>query len=131
MLRPKSLSAPASTEPEATRRELRQRQWAFFGESSLPEDPEARQHEQRGRKWLVLSYVLCPCHLPLVLALAGAALGGTAAGAAIVANTFRTGVALSAAYGVVLWLGFREIRRAKALEAAGAVRCRPGGCRAT
>ena len=105
------------------------RQWAFFGKSSLPTDPQARQHEKRGRKWLVVSYFLCPCHVPITLALVGAVAGGTAFGAAVTGNALRVGIILTAAYGVVLWRGFRQIRRAKWIEkAGGSVRCTPDGC---
>jgi hypothetical protein len=103
--------------------------WSFFGSSSLPTDPIARSHEKRGRRWLVLSYLFCPCHIPLTLALLGALLSGSAVGAAITGNAVRVGVALTAVYAVILWRGFREIRRAKRIEAAGGVlACTPRGC---
>lgn len=106
--------------------------WTFFGESSLPTDPVARSAEKRGRRWLVVSYLFCPCHIPVTLALVGALLGGTAFGAALTGNAVRVGVALTAVYAVVLWRGFREIRRAKRIEAAGGVlACTPQGCRIT
>lgn len=103
--------------------------WTFFGPDALPSDPVARAHEQRGRKWLVVSYFFCPCHLPLTLALLGAAFGGTAFGAALTGNAFRVGAALTTVYAVVLWRGFRQIRRAKRIEASGGtVMCAPRGC---
>lgn len=115
---------PLSPSPARPRR-----RWAFVGRSSLPADPEARRHEQQGRRWLVLSYFLCPCHLPVALALAGAAFGGTAVGAAVTASSLRAGVVLTAAYALVLWRGFRRIRLAKRIEAGGGtLRCRPEGC---
>lgn len=102
---------------------------AFLGESSLPLDPVARRHEKRGRRWFVVSYFFCPCHLPLVLALAGGALGGSALGAAITGNVLRAGTVLTAIYLVVVWRGFRQVRRAKRIEAAGgANRCGSGEC---
>lgn len=105
------------------------RQWAFFGPSALPADPVARSHEKRGRKWLFVSYFLCPCHIPITLALIGAALGGTTIGAALTGNALRVGIALTALYGVVLWRGFRQIREAKRIEAeGGTITCRPRGC---
>lgn len=108
------------------------RRWAFFGEGSLPSDPVARAHEKRGRKWLTLSYVFCPCHLPLVLALLGAVFGGTAFGAALTGNVVRVGVGLGILYAFVLWRGFRQIRRAKRIEAAGGtLTCAPAGCTVT
>ena len=53
-------------------------------------------------------------------------------GAAITANALRVGIVLTAAYGVVLWRGFRQIRRAKRIEAAGGtLNCTPDGCTVT
>lgn len=106
--------------------------WTFFGSSSLPTDPLARSYEKRGRRWLIVSYLFCPCHIPLTLALLGALLGGTAFGAALTGNAVRVGVVLTAVYALVLWRGFREIRRAKQIEAAGGVlACTPQGCEVT
>lgn len=93
--------------------------WAFIGQGSLPDDPVAREHEKSGRRWLILSYAFCPCHIPLTLGVLGGLFGGTAAGAAIAGNGFRVGVVLTSVYAVVLWRGFRQIRRAKRIEAAG------------
>lgn len=106
-----------------------QGRWAFLGEGSLPSSPLARQHEKRGRKWLVVSYLFCPCHLPLAMALLGAVFGSTALGAALTGNALRIGVALTTVWTFVLWRGFRQIRRAKRIEASGGVvTCSPTGC---
>lgn len=106
-----------------------QRRRAFFGEGSLPADPVARQHEKRGRKWLAASYLFCPCHVPLVMAALGAAFGGTAVGAALTGNALRVGIVLTTLYALVLWRGFRQIRKAKSIEAAGgSLICTPAGC---
>ena len=103
--------------------------WAFIGGSSLPSHPEARQHEQRGRRWLVVSFLLCPCHVPLALVLAGALFGGSTLGAAITGNAVPVGIVMSALYALMLWRGFRLIRRAKQIEAAGArLSCTRIGC---
>lgn len=108
------------------------RQWAFFGESALPSDPVARSHEKRGRRWLFVSYFLCPCHIPITLVLIGATLGGTTIGAALTGNALRVGIVLTALYGLVLWRGFRQIRKAKQIEAAGGtITCTPQGCDVT
>ncbi|MDE0805559.1 MAG: hypothetical protein OSA99_19840 [Acidimicrobiales bacterium] len=101
----------------------------FFGADALPDDPTARLHERRGRRWLVLSYLLCPCHIPITLALIGAVLGGSALGAVLTGNAVRVAVVLTSLYGVVLWRGFRQIRIAKRLEASGrTLICTPTGC---
>ena len=117
-----AIDPPSNTEASsATRR------WRFFGESALPADPLARSHEKRGRKWLFVSYFLCPCHVPITLALLGALFGGTAIGASLSGNALRIGIVLTTLYAIVLWRGFRQIRRAKQIgpPAAGSTaRCR-------
>ena len=106
--------------------------WRFLGRSSLPLDPVAREHERRGRRWLVVSYLFCPCHIPLTLALIGALFGGTAFGAAVATNAIWVGAVLVCAYAVVLWRGFRQIRLANRIEAAGgSVSCTSSGCAVT
>ena len=106
--------------------------WTFFGPSALPTDPVARSHEKRGRKWLFFSYFLCPCHIPITLGLLGVAFGGTAVGAALTGNALRVGAVLTMMYALVLWRGFRQIRRAKRIEAAGGtLACTPDGCEVT
>lgn len=112
------------SEPGAPRR-----RWAFIGADALPADPVARAREKRGRRWLVVSYLLCPCHLPVTLVALGALAGGTAFGAALTGNAFGVGAVLTIAYGVTVWRGLRHIRWAKRIEAAGGrVDCLPDGC---
>lgn len=106
-----------------------QSRWAFVGESALPVDPVAREHEKRGRRWLVVSYLFCPCHIPITLAVLGAVFGGSTIGAAVTGNALRFGVMLTAIYALVLWRGFRQIRVAKRIEAAGgSLTCTTRGC---
>jgi hypothetical protein len=74
-------------------------------------DPAA---ERRGVWWLVGSFALCPCHLPLTLAVLGTVLGGTALGAVFREHAVVVGVVVTA-----LWLagtayGFRLIAKARA-----------------
>lgn len=62
-----------------------------------------RALERRGRWWLAVSFLLCPCHLPLTLGLLASVLGGTALGgllrdhgriaAAVIAATWLAGTA--------------------------------------
>jgi hypothetical protein len=122
-----SASAADARPPKAASRP----QWAFIGEASLPAHPEARRQEKRGRRWLVVSFLLCPCHAPMALALAGALLGGSTFGGAITGNALPVGIVMSALYTLMLWRGFRLIRRAKRVEAAGgSLRCTADGCEA-
>ena len=102
----------------------------FLGKSSLPVDPVAREAERQGRRWLAVSYLFCPCHIPLALALLAGLFGGSAVGAVLTGNALRFGVGLTAIYAVVLWRGFRLIRRAKRIEAdGGSLSCTTSGCR--
>lgn len=128
-LRPgESKHGPGPTEGEPTPVGSRAK-WVFLSRSSLPADPTARRLEKRGRWWLALSYLLCPCHLPITLTLAGLAFGGTALGATIAGNAIWVGIALTFAYALVLWRGFRQLRRSKQALAAGeSLQCSTSGC---
>ena len=50
------------------------------------------------------AFFLCPCHLPIYLAL----LGGTAAGGLLSSNVYATGAGLTLAFLVALILGLRS-----------------------
>lgn len=71
------------------------------------------QADRRGIAWIVGSFVLCPCHLPITLAVLAAVLSGTAAGTLIYKHLYITGSVIS-----ILWLagtlqGFRLMSRAR------------------
>lgn len=78
----------------------------------MPADAVAT--ERRGRRWLILSFLACPCHLPLTLGALAAVLGGTALGAALRDHVWVAGgiIALTWAAGTArgLWL-IREAER--------------------
>lgn len=77
----------------------------------------------------MVSYLFCPCHIPLTLALLSATFGGTAIGAAATGSALWLGIGLTAVYALVLWRGFRQIRKAKQIEAAGGtIACTSAGC---
>jgi len=97
------------------KRESTSRGWRLASKA----DTEARRSENRGRLWLILSYVLCPCHLPITMALVVAAVGGSAVGAALTATMWRLGVVMTVLYGLALWRGFHHLRRAKATVEPG------------
>ena len=78
---------------------------------ACPLTPE--QADRRGVAWVVGSFVLCPCHLPITLAVIGAVLSGTALGV-----YFRAHVLLAGAIISIAWLGgtlhgFNLMRRAR------------------
>lgn len=67
-------------------------------------DPAHTHRERRRWPWLVAAFVLCPCHIPILLWIAGTgALGG-----ALARNRLALFVALGAAFVVALWRGAAE-----------------------
>jgi hypothetical protein len=68
--------------------------------------------EKTGRKWLAVSFVFCPCHLPVIMAVAGMVFGGSAFGALVSRNTLGVGIVFTAIYAALLAVGFRHIRAA-------------------
>jgi hypothetical protein len=84
--------------------------------------------ERRGRRWLIISFLACPCHLPLTLGLLAALLGGTALGAVVRDHTVLAGsiVAATWAAGTArgLWL-IRQAERGQLACALPAVSARP------
>src|SRR5437899_11365079 len=74
-------------------------------------DGAAQSKETRGLAWVIGAFVICPCHLPLTLALAATLLGGTAAGAALRGHPFVAGAIISLSWLAATWHGFRLMRR--------------------
>lgn len=83
--------------------------------------------ERRGRWWLALSFLACPCHLPLTLALLAAVLGGTTLGALLRDNAFLAGAVIGTVWLAGTARGFQLIRRAKRGELACPVPARSPG----
>lgn len=77
--------------------------------------------ERRGRKWLVLSFLFCPCHLPVTLALLAMIGGGTALGSAVSGNIVLAAVILTAIWAYGTARGFRYVHRANKGELSCAV----------
>jgi hypothetical protein len=66
--------------------------------------------ETRGMAWVIGAFLICPCHLPITLGLAGALLAGTAAGAALRGHLIAAGTIVSLAWVAATWHGFRLLR---------------------
>jgi cytochrome c biogenesis protein CcdA len=71
------------------------------------------QADRRGVAWVIGSFVLCPCHLPITLAVIVAVLSGTAIGALVRGHLYVAGAIIS-----ITWLagtlhGFNLMRRAR------------------
>ena len=84
---------------------------------------DATAMERRGRRWLIWSFVFCPCHLPISIAVLATIFGGTAVGALVSRNTIGVGVAFGVVYAIGVGIGLRHIRRADTIKA-----CRTGAC---
>jgi MerE protein len=63
--------------------------------------------EARGIAWVAGAFVICPCHLPITLAVGAALLSGTAAGVAVRSHPVIAGVLISAIWAAATWHGFR------------------------
>jgi len=66
--------------------------------------------ETRGMAWVIGAFLICPCHLPITLGLAGALLAGTAAGALLQGHLVAAGTIVSLAWLTATWHGFRLLR---------------------
>jgi hypothetical protein len=81
--------------------------------SFLTKPPIAnKSNERKGRKWLFVSFIFCPCHLPVIMAVLGLAFGGTAFGALVGRNTIGVGLVFGLIYAVLLVVGFGHLRAA-------------------
>jgi hypothetical protein len=58
------------------------------------------------------AFAICPCHLPVTLALLGVALGGTAAGAFLHAHIWLAGSLVTLTWAALTWRGLWLLRRA-------------------
>ncbi len=83
-----------------------------------PAPPSAPNLERRGRRWLLWSFLLCPCHLPLTLAVLGTVLAGTSMGALLRDHAWVAGTIISLTWTAGTGYGFHLIRRAQ--RSAGA-----------
>ena len=75
--------------------------------------------ESKGRLWLFGSFVFCPCHLPLTIAVLATVLSGTGLASMVRDNAVVVGVAVT-----LVWLGctaygFRLLRKARSGAACG------------
>ncbi len=79
--------------------------------SSAPN--QAKALERRGRAWLLWSFLLCPCHLPLTLAVITAVLAGTSFGVVLRDHAWVAGTVITVAWLTGTGYGLRLIRRAE------------------
>ncbi len=80
--------------------------------STVGSAPAATDREKQGRTWLMVSFIFCPCHLPVTMSVLGVVFGGSAFGALVGRNTIGVGVVFGAIYAILLAIGFRHLRAA-------------------
>lgn len=83
------------------------------GNSATPHQGATTDLERRGRWWLLASFLACPCHLPITLAVLGTVLGGTAAGVALREHTVIAGLLIAAVWIAGTGRGLLLVRRAE------------------
>jgi mercuric ion transport protein len=71
------------------------------------------QAERRGWLWVIGAFIMCPCHLPLTLAILATLLGGTALGALLHQYPWTAGTIITIAWALGTWRGLRHIRDAR------------------
>lgn len=76
--------------------------------------------QRRGKLWVAMSFVFCPCHLPVTLALLTLLLGGTAAGALLRDNIWLAAVVITSTWALGTWRGLRLLRSPTACALPGA-----------
>lgn len=96
------------------------------GTASCGVETRAGSMERRGVPWLVVSFLFCPCHLPITLWLAGFLLAGTALGAAMHRHPVVAGAVVTLAWVAGTWRGFRLLRLAHTRAARAESVHRPG-----
>ena len=74
--------------------------------------PDPAVLEKRGMKWIAVSFLLCPCHLPLTLGLLSTLLGGSALGALLHGHGYLLGTVITLTWGGGTLYGARHLRRA-------------------
>ena len=69
-----------------------------------------RRLERRGWAWVIGAFAICPCHLPVTLAVIAGALSGTAMGARITGHPYIVGGAVTGAWLAASWRGVLYLR---------------------
>lgn len=95
------------TEPTETGRTTPSTRGAARSEASEP------SAERRGRRWIFGSFLLCPCHLPLTLAIVASLAGGTVIGGVLRDHVVLAGLVISLGWAAGTANGFRLVRRAQ------------------
>ncbi len=81
--------------------------------TTASETSELPAAERRGRRWIFGSFLLCPCHLPLTLAIGVSLAGGTVIGGLLRDHVVLAGVVISIGWAAGTANGFRLVRHAQ------------------
>lgn len=86
-----------------------------YSEETMMAEPREQhaRHRHRRRGWQVAAFVVCPCHLPIILAIAG----GSTLGAAFSRNGSLLFAGLAVAFMVAIWRGFLTEDRSESCAA--------------
>jgi mercuric ion transport protein len=88
------------------------------GRTECPAPSTVRQTENRGLAWVLGAFLICPCHLPLTLAVFATLLSGTAIGALIAGHPYVAGAAITAAWMAATWRGITHLRSTRTVAAS-------------
>ncbi|WP_436794214.1 hypothetical protein [Actinospongicola halichondriae] len=69
--------------------------------------------EKQGRRWIFGSFLLCPCHLPITLAIVGSLAGGTVLGGLLRDHVFLAGAVVTVGWVIGTANGFRLVSHAQ------------------
>ncbi|MFP4513773.1 MAG: hypothetical protein ACLFRV_12570, partial [Acidimicrobiales bacterium] len=86
--------------------------------TTSPRQIEPVDLEKRGRLWLFVSFLACPCHLPLTLGILAMVLGGTAVGAALRDHAVVAGIIIASVWAAGTGRGLWLIRQAERNDGA-------------
>lgn len=86
------------------------------------DDTPERRRERRGLWTVIGAFAICPCHLPITMALLGVALGGSAAGAFLRDNAVLAGALITTVWAAITWRGIWLLRHARSCPLPESIR---------
>ena len=88
------------------------------GTTVCPTPSAIRRTENRGLAWVVGAFLICPCHLPVTLAVFATLLSGTAIGTLITGHSYLAGAVITLVWISATWRGIRHLRSARTVAAS-------------
>lgn len=90
-------------------------------ERPMTDDAHGIRRERRGLWTVIGAFAICPCHLPITLAVLGVALGGSAAGVFLRDNVVLAGAVMTIVWAALTWRGIWLLRNGRSCPVPGAV----------